>query len=445
MAQGTTGVQGANAQFVYGFEQVAGVRTPGQKSAVLYGIRARSFNFTQKPASFERTANIDPRGQILKGRPGFWNLNLGLNPEMSVDDIARLRFHMQGYAAITQLAAGVQSWAIRDLISTDSPTTDPSFLSFEADRGDGWAQLGLQAALDSWDISVKGGKIVEHKLAGMYCRTTQMKDPVFAVTGGTYTGTLYIRQNRQDADAQDVANDLKIKAFVAGALDGATAKVSFTKGATAYGAAQYFVTAGVWMPVILADGSFAGDPLEPVEVMWSAGGTFTLNDAWTINAKRPKVTATYPSRNALLAVKAILTFGGATYDVENFDIAFKRPRKFRRATSSRYPLNILPDGTRTFAIKINRDYVDQDFFLKLLSASTATFDITINGDFIATVASVSYYEKYQLTSTNAQVVAAGADVPSDKQLPEAIDVVPYWDGSVVDMSETLVGTLATLS
>src|SRR5581483_1304196 len=436
---------GANSQLVWGFEQSAGAATPGQKAGTMYGLRVKNFQITQKPASFERTANIDPRGQLLKGRPGFWNVGFGFESEMSVDDIARLRFHMQGMATITNPAAGVYSWALRDKISTDAPTTDPAWLSLEGDRGDGWAQLLLQAALDSWDIAVKGGKIISHKLGGTACRTTQQKDPAMTTTGGTYTGTLYVRQNRQDADAQDTTNHLKAKITVAGALSGAGAKVAFTKGAAAYGANDYFITAGVWMPVILSDGTFAGDPLEPVEVMFSAGGTLSLNDEFTIQAKRPHATATYPSRNPLIAVRTILTFGGSDYDVENLDIMFQRPHKYRRSSASRYPIGILPDGSRSFAIKIDRDYVDQDFYLKLLSATSIAFTITVNGDLVATVGASSYYEKHVLTSSNAQVIGAGADVPNDKQLPESIQIVPFWDGTNVELSETIQGTLATLS
>lgn len=434
--------QGAFSQMVWGFEETAGVAQPGQQAVTKYGLHVKNMQFTPKP-TFERDSNIDPRGQLRKGRVGKWDLHFSFDTEPSVDDLARLRFHHQGMATITTVAAGVQSWALRDKISTDTPTVAPDWLTFEFDRDDNYAQLLLNGAIDQMDVKVAAGKIVSTKFSGTACRFTHMKDPAFTTTGGTYTGIMNVRGNRIDADAQDTTNHLKAKFTTGGALDG-TALVKFTKGATAYGTPTTAVTAGVWYPVILADGTYAGSNLEPVEVMWTSGGTITINDEFTIQAQRPKATATYPSKNALIAVSAVVTVGGTAYPIENFDVMFKRPRKYRRATNSRYPAGILPDGTRSFGIKLKRDYVDRDLYLKMLSSTAVSFDITINGDFIATVSSVSYFEKWNLNSTNAQVLQAGADVPNDKQLPESIDIVPYWDGSSVDMTETLQGTLATL-
>jgi hypothetical protein len=43
------------------------------------------------------------------------------------------------------------------------------------------------------------------------------------------------------------------------------------------------------------------------------------------------------------------------------------------------------------------------------------------------------------------VTDAGADVPNEKQLPESIDIAPFWDGSTVEMQETIVCTVSTLA
>lgn len=435
---------GSAVQLMWGFEEAAGVAQPGQKASTMYGLRVKNLQFTPKP-TFERVSNIDPRRQQLRGRVGKFELPFSFDSEMSVDDLARWRFQQQGFASIAATAAGVRTWSYRDLLSSDALTTAPDWITLEGDRDDGYAQLMLQGAVETMDIAVRANKIVSMKTTGMYCRFSHLKDPVYSnFAAATYTGTVYVRNNRFDADAQDTTNDLKFKATAGGALSGAAAKVSFTKGATAYGAADYFVTAGTWMPVILADGTYAGDPLDPVEVMFSAGGTFTTNDSGVIAAKRVKAAATYPSRNPLIAVAATVTIGGTVYPIEDFDIMHKRPLKTRRATSSKYPISLLPDGTRTFAIKLKRDYFDRDLYLKMLSSTSVSFNIVILGDLIATVASVSYYESYTLTSTNAQVVVAGADVPNDKQLPESAEIVPFWDGTNVDLTETIVCTLTSL-
>jgi hypothetical protein len=435
--------QGANAQAVWGFEEVAGVAKPGQKAATMYGIRFHNFNSLADPAT-ERTTNIDPAGELLLARNGYYNLPWSTEADMSVDDIARLRFHMQGMATISTVAAGVQSWALRHRLTTDAPTVASDWLSIEVDKDDGYAELLLNAAVTDWTISVKGGKIVTHKLAGMACRFTHMKDPVFTTNTGTFTGTMNVRGNRQDADAQDLTNDIKVKVTTPGALG--VFKVEFTKGATAYGAPEIGpIVDGVWYEVIYADGTHAsGDPLNPVQVMWSGAGAPALNDLWTIVAKRPKVTPTYPSRNPLIGLKAIVTVGGIPYDVETFDINFKRPLKYRRGTSSPFPIGLLYDGTRTFDISITKDYIERDFYLAMLSASPKTLDITINGDLIATVASVSYYEKHQFIAGAVQLLKGGANVPNDKQLPEVVQIVPARVGGVTELSEVVQGTLATL-
>lgn len=438
--------QGANTQLMWGFEESGGTAQPGQKAGTMYGLRVKNLQMTPKP-SFERVSNIDPAGQLLKGRVGAVSLPFSFESEMSVDDIARLRAHMQGFASIAATAAGVRTWTIRELRSGDSLAAALDWLSLEGDRDDEYAQLNLHGALDSWDIAVRSGKIVSNKLSGMSCRFTHLSDVTETVGPASWTGAVYVRGNRIDSDATDTSNDIKFKCSTAGALDG-TGKIMFTKGATAYGTVEYPVVAGTWMPVIYGDGTYAGSADDPVEVMFTLGtGDLTAGgtpDEWAIDAKRTKGAATYPSRNPLIAVRATCTIGGTEYFIEDFDLGFKRPRKYRRASSSKYPIGILPDGNRSFSIKLKRDYTDRDLYLKMLSATAVSFNVTINGDFIATVSSVSYYEKWQLASTNAQVIVAGADIPNDKQLPESIDIVPFWDGSNSDLAETIVGTLETL-
>lgn len=443
--------QGANTQLVWGFEQSGGSAQPGLKAATMYGLRVKNFQGIPDPTTL-RTNNIDPRGQRQKARNGSYSTPFSFEADMSVDAIQRLRAHMRGMATITTVAAGVQSWALRDKISTDAPATALDWISLEVDKDDSYATLFTNAALDSWSISVKNGQIVNHKIGGMACRFLNMADVAPVVGPATFTGTVYVRGNRIDSDAEDTSNDIKFKCTTAGGSG--AGKVKFTKGATAYGSLEYTVTYGTvaapaWMDVLLADGTQAsGDNLNPMQVMFVGSGNLVAGgtpDEWKIVGKRTKATATYDSRNPLIGVRATVTFNSVTYDVETFDINFKRPKKYKRATGSPFPVGLLPDGNQEFDITINRDYVDRAFYLKMLSATNAAFDITINGDFIATVATVSYYEKHQFTSTNAQVIKGGANIPNDKQLPESIQIVPYWDGTNVDMSETVVGTLSSLS
>lgn len=109
-----------------------------------------------------------------------------------------------------------------------------------------------------------------------------------------------------------------------------------------------------------------------------------------------------------------------------------------------FPISILDDGDREFTIKLKRDYVDRYFRRSVYSGTPVSFDITINGDLIATVGSASYYEKWNLNSTNAQITKGGATVQNEKHLQEDIEIEPLWDGTNVDMTETIRGTLSTL-
>jgi tail tube protein len=443
--------EGARSQLMYGFEQTSGAATPGQKAATMYGVRVTGFELLPIPVYDDRES-MEPRAQQLRSDIVGYNLPFKFNAEMSVDDLMRWRFHHQGFAAITNLAAGVNSWAIRDLLSSDSLTVNPLSLSLEGDRDDSYALLGLNAAVEQMDVKVAARKIAAMTFSGMACQFTHMNDVATVVGPASFTGTVYVRGNRIDSDAEDLTNDLKFKVTTAGGSG--VGKIKFTKGATAYGSVEYIVTYGtatapVWMDVILADGTHAsGDPLNPIQIMFVGSGNLTAGgtpDEWKIVAKRTKATATYPARNPLKAARAIITAGGTAYDVENFDLTFKRPRKYRTATSSKMPIAILPDGRRSFSIKLHRDYVDRALYLKVLSGTPLSFDITINGDLVATVASVSYYEKWQLTSTNAQIKNAGANATTEKQLPEDVEIRPFYDGTNVDMSEVIVGTLSSLS
>jgi hypothetical protein len=426
--------QGAFSQAVYGFE----TDQFGQKSATGYGLKVANLNFKPKP-TFERTRNIDPRGQRQRGRILKFDLPISFEIEPSVDNLARLRAHHQGYAAITNTATGVYTWAIRDLLAADSMASDLSSFWFEGDRDDDCAQLNLGCVIDEMDLKIATSKLVSTKFSGMSSHFSHLNDPFETAVNAAYTGTLLVRGNRN-------GTDLAAKITTAGALDG-TAKVKFTEGATAYGSVSYDVVANEWMNVILADGNHAsGDPLDPVQVCFTDGGTLTLNDEWAIDTTRTRIASpTYPSRNPLTAVGMTLSIGGTEYVIDNADIKFKRPTKERRGGGSKYPYSMLRDGTREWSIKLMRDYTDRDLYLKMLSGEAAAFDCTIGGDKIATVSAVTYFEQWRLYSSNVQVTDAGADVPNEKQLPESIDIAPFWDGSTVEMQETIICTVSSLA
>lgn len=429
--------QGSNAAVGYGFETVA----PMQRAASFYGLRTAGFTFNPDVKT-ERTRNMQARPMNLKASVNEVALPWSVDWDPSVDDITRLLWHINGYAAITNPSASVYEWAIRDLLAGDVQASDPSTMSIDAWRDDSWGTLLLGAAAKEVEFKVQRNKLVQSKISGTALRFTHMKNATMLVNGATYTGSLHIRGNRLDADGADIVNHLKLKVYTAGALNG-TAVVRGTRGVTAYAVSGgQAVTAGVWYPFLLADGTNAsGNPYNPIEFMLTSGGTLSLNDEFEIQAQRPAPTLSYPSRQPLSGNGLTVTIGGVIYTVENFDIKFTRPRKEQRGAGSMYASSHLPDGNRQFSISIQRDYVTKSLYDKMISGAALAFDATLLGDYI----SGSYQEMAKFASVNAQVFKAGANPTSDKQLQESAEIVPYYDGTNPDMTITMRNTLATLT
>lgn len=433
---------GTKSQFGYAFETVA----HGQMGATFNGLRNASIKFLPGIKT-DRTRNQQGRPQQPKAHIVEVGLPFEIDCDPSVDDLARIRAHHQGFASIATTATGVRTWSIRDFVDGDSLASDISRMSIVAGRDDGYGTLLLNAAITDMDLKVERGKLVNCKFSGRACEYTHMADPVVSTTGGTYTGKLYVRRNRKGADAEDTTNDLKAKITTGGALDG-TAQVKFTRGTDLYGSVAYPVVAGVWMDVLLANGLHAsGDPLDPVQVMFSTGGTLSLNDEWTIDAKRAAASLSYPARQPLRGVRAIIKINGTEFPYDTFDLSFTRPMLERRSGSSLYPIGLLmDDGPRLPVIKIARPYVDRQMYRMMQSLETISFEIVIHGDLIATVTNVSYYEYWKIVSANAQVLKGGADPNGGKILQETgIEIAPFFDGTTADMTEEIRCTLSTLA
>jgi len=436
---------GAFSQAMYGFETLG----EGIQAGTMYGLRVKNFQCNPSPM-WERETNLDPRGQLLKARGTGFAVNVSFEFEPSVNDVARFRAHHQGYAAISSPAAGVQDWAIRDFVSGDSMASDMSSISFEFDRDDGYAMLIIGMKVVSMEWKIAQNKLVTVKVSGVAIAFTFMKDAVFAPgAGSAYTGKARIRGNRLGfTDADDVANDLRARITTAGAAG--VAKFRTAKGgAGAIGSGTEFLIPATpgWIEFIYSsDGLHAsGDPNDPVQILFTSGGSFVLDDEWAFDPKRPKGNATFGAMNRLTAVGTKMTLGGTTYRPHTYDIKFTRPRDPYFSCGSKYAETIFKDnGVRTWEIKLARRYQDRDFFKRMLNADVVPFVCNMNGDLIATVGGVSYYEQHKFDAANCQVIAGGADVTSDKQQDEQITLVPTWNGTVVELTETIRGTLATL-
>lgn len=440
---------GAFSQAMFGFETLG----EGIQAGTMYGIRVKNFQCNPDPM-WERPANLDPRGQLLKARGTGFGVNVSFELEPSVNDIARFRAHHQGFASIASPAAGVHDWTIRDFVSGDSMASDMSSITFEFDRDDGYAMLIIGMKIISMEWKIANNKLVGVKVTGVAIAFTFMKDAVLVGgVGSTFTGKMRARGNRLGfADADDVTNDLRVRFHIAGA-PGTAAYRTAKGGSGAIGSGTAFVTpaAASWQDLIYsADGLHAsGNPLDPVQILFTnpggVGGNFVVDDEFSVDAKRTKGNATFPAMNALTAVGMKMTLGGTTYRPHTYDIKFTRPRDPYFACGSKYAETIFKDnGVRMWEIKLARRYQDRDFFKRMLSGDSAAFVCNMNGDLITTVAGVSYYEQHKMDAQNVQVLAGGTDVTSDKQLDEQITLAPYWNGSLVDLTETIRGTLPAL-
>lgn len=440
---------GAFSQAMFGFETLG----EGIQAGTMYGLRVKNFQCNPDPM-WDRPETIDPRGQQQKSRGVGFGVNVSFELQPSVNDIARLRAHHQGFAAITSPAAGVHDWAIRDFVSGDAANNMDS-ISFEFDRDDGATMLIIGMKIITMEWKIEKNKLVGVKVSGVAIAFTFMKDAVYVGgIGNTFTGKCRVRGNRLGfTDADDVANDLRIRFHILGA-PGVAAYRTAKGGSGAIGSGTAFVTPATvgWADLIYSgDGLHAsGDPYDPVQILFTqpggVGSNFVVDDEFTIDAKRTKAVATFPAMNALTAVGAKMTMGGTTYRPESYSIKFTRPRDPYFSCGSKYAETIFKDnGDRKWEISIVRNYQDRDFFKRILnSGDPAAFVLNMNGDLITTVGGVSYYEQHKMNAPNTQVIGAGSNVDSKGRLQETIKLEPTWNGTSVDLDETLRTTLATL-
>lgn len=427
--------QGKKGQLGWGFEPSAGTQATS-----FYFLRYSSLEFSPK-RPYEYTKNMHSRGLRLQGFNEIVQLPFKFSFEPDVNTLTRLRAHLRGFASIAT-AGGVSTWTLRDLLPSDSLASPLDTISLEADRDDSYATLLLNGVLEEMDLKIEKNKLVSVTCSGMAGHYTHLADAANLVTAGTFSGRVLVRG--KISDPENTTDDIKVKVTTGGALNG-TAQVKFTRGATAYGSTTYPVTAGQWITVILADDNpngASGDPLEPLQIMFTSGGTLSLNDEWAFDAKRAKQTATYSSLNPLHAVGATFAIGGTSYVIENCDIKFQRPRTERRGCGSKFTEGFVDDGIQKWSISLTRQYTDRALYNLLTSGASATFDVNIYGDRIGSTTS---RERWRLYFPAVQVSDAGADPTTEKHLQEKITLEAYFDASNPDCTETIVNSLPSLT
>lgn len=334
--------------------------------------------------------------------------------------------------------AGAQSWDIRpDAFSGSSVA--PSSATFEADFGDGYPIVvtGNRLTETVWQIA-------ENKLVGMTekwvgCYDTYCDDAVEVNLAGSYDQVPRIRGHRSDPTSTD---EIKVKVTTTGALDG-TAKVKFTKGATAYGSTEYAVTAGQWMRVVLADGSLPGHSRS--ETLWvlfpTSAQDLTQDDEWKFENVRTAATASYSSLNPLNAAGVEITIDGDTYYVHTCNVTIQTPWTPSFRVGSYYAEKVQPNGKKRIMVDIGRDYDDRELLLKLISAESIAVSVKLYGD---PLASSIYDELVQIDIANATADEQDSDVANENALQESVKISGYRSGSTSLYTITCQGSVYTI-
>lgn len=429
---------GAETQVGWGFET-----GPGEYSAIDEFFRVRSITGIHAKRPLERNDNIDSARQTVKGV----NIKAEIMPKISfrpdVDSIVKLRAHdNRKEPTITDLT-GAYSWAMTPWVRGDSePTSDLDSLSMEVDTGDGRPVLLTGLELLAWNLKIAENKIQDLSFDFAGLRDTYAADVAEVAVNAAFTGRILVRGHRHDAATSSDA--IKIKCIDAGG-DG-VATVSFTRGATAYGAETYTVNYGEWMTVYVADDSRAGvSRFEEFQVMFldsaAEDSELTAADEWTIAAVRTAATATYSSRNVLHAAGVIVSIGGTEYPMHNVEVRGSVGKAPSFGTGSKYARAIQKSGRRSLSFTFDRDADDLAIFYKMLDSSSFAVLVDMYGD---PIGASGYDERWLISAPNCQISDDVRDVTSENTLPEKITVEAFRSGATSMYTETIVCTKSAI-
>lgn len=341
-----------------------------------------------------------------------------------------------GAAAPTTTQPAV--WTVRDIQTGESVATLIDTQSFEFDKDDDAAQLNLGSVLNERTIVYEQNKPPEVSWAGESADYTRTGDAVIEVTGGTYTGKLYGRGNLNPKQ------ELWAKVFTAGALNG-TAQVGIkSTEAASYGTRRYAITSGTWFRAHKEDGvtDASGDPLEPFELMFTAGGTLSLNDEFSITATRTKYVATYSSRNRLSCNGLTVTANGVVRTIKKATLKTTFKKEPDRGCGKKSPYGFLAPDIEMHELTFDRRYVDQNFVDLIESADEIIVDMDLLGDMIGRG---DYRERVRMYMAQAQVSTAGSDPKKAGAMDEPIKILVSGTEAVGALVETYHCTLQTIN
>lgn len=424
-----SGAQGKFAQAAWGFEA-----SPGVMASSWNFVRVKSIEALPE-IPLVPTENMNPRGQKLEPFNLEKRLPFKFSFQPTVNELMRLRLHMRGYGTLANPTTGVYVSTLREFETGDTPVSGIDTLSFEFDRDDGVALLLLGCVLTEMAFKVEHGKFVECTVSGMAARYTYQNDAVETSVNAAFSTSRLLTRGR-------AAADYTIKATTGGALDG-TAEVKVSEDGS-YGGAAIPVTAGSWIDAVGDDddpSTISDDVYDPAQFMITSGGALTLDDLFTIDSERTKMSPTYVAQNPLSGVGATLKIGGTSYNAMNFDVVFRRPYDEDRAVGSKYTSGFVEGEFVEWEIQLVRKYTSRALLALLEAGSSATVDVDIYGDRIAATA---YRERLRFYWAAAKFDSAGTNVTSAGALEETVVLMPYDNESDSTCVETINHTLSAL-
>lgn len=428
--------QGTDLQIGWGFEKAENIWVP----PAAYFFRPKSVAGMVAKRGYERSANLDPSGQTLKGIPATARIAPKVDNELVVDSISPMLAHWCGKEpTITTLATTAKQWVLTPReFSESAPATWRDSIWFESTDGDGYPVLVSGARMSEWEIKIADGKIVDSSMSYLACYDSYQSEATVVAGPATYTGKPILRGHR--AEAQTGTLKLKVTAVAGAGYDG-TVKFSLASYAGSTVIPFVFDT---WYRVALDTGVRMG--VNRFEDLWfcmpSAGvTTVAVNDEWSFTATRTLATASYSTMDVLSAAGMELSVGGSVIYVRDATVKITKPLKHNTVAGSKYPIGTQKNGPWAATISLNRDRVDRTFLEKIIRGDSVAVIVDLYGN---PIAATGYDERIKINFPGTQVTDDQRDVTTPNSLPEKIDLMAFRSGSSDIFDLTIQNTLAAL-
>lgn len=371
-------------------------------------------------------ANVDGSGNKAEGdvlsATGSGQISGNPNSEFWLKPL----IHMHEFFEPANPATGVYDYILRD---RDRVTEDELAFWYKSLHFDIWrderdnptmyAALGARASKMTIDVKAKEHAKIAFDL--LFLRDRYSAEPVEVAANAAFTGQLHTVGHRDAGDENGSPYRFKITA-----TDGAlgTAKLVWGKGpdgTIVWGTTEY--TTAARMDILNPDDTLASsNPRIPYQLLIVAGGVFTEDDEWKIDAVTGEPVQAFSARPLLngAASEVEFTLGGSTFTerIEAWQLVYNRPREAKAGIGSIYDQEIgLPaDAAPYYDFSFNSTYVSLRFKQALMQGRKFSLHASLTG---APIGSTGLYDGADWLFTNSlQLTQAGASVTTKGDIPE---------------------------